>query len=240
MSIVDPSIVRRERASRRPSTLRVLVTLGLILVGGFLTGYGWGGAGASIDVPDGPGVATIVAIPLGMLLLVISSIAWVAIVMKRSDIGVMYGHAAGLLGIGAGVFIVPRNAENASVLELVALIAFGLGLICLILGVAAAATRRLREATAVATMRTGQATTATVTDKGYTRFRESDRILTTVTFGFTDLQGVQRWVQRMMTIHISAPVENGQQTRLWYDAGAPGDDKRIVVELARESPLRPR
>ena len=87
-------------------------------------------------------------------------------------------------------------------------------------------------------MRSGTRTTATVTDKGYDIFRESARILTSVTFTFTDLNGVQRWVQRPMLITASDPVVEGQETDLWYDPSAPGNDKRIVVKLAVDGPLR--
>jgi hypothetical protein len=122
-----------------------------------------------------------------MFVTIVASIAWTGIVMKRRDLGLMYGNAAALLGGGVGVLAA-----------------------------------------------------ATVSDKGYTVFHESDRILTTVTFTFTDLQGVQRWVQRTMTVSAADPIENGQETRLWYDAANPGNDRAIVVELAYRSPLRAR
>ncbi|MFZ2172834.1 MAG: hypothetical protein WAW17_02135 [Rhodococcus sp. (in: high G+C Gram-positive bacteria)] len=87
---------------------------------------------------------------------------------------------------------------------------------------------------------TGTSVSATVSDKGYTTFRESDRILTSVTFTFTDGTGTPRWVQRHMAIHASSTIVDGQQTRLWYDATDPGNDSRVTVELANEWPLRGR
>jgi hypothetical protein len=42
----------------------------------------------------------------------------------------------------------------------------------------------------------------------------------------------------MMIIQQANPVIEGQETQLWYDARNPGDEKGIVVELARQYPVR--
>lgn len=240
MSTVDPTIARRERAERRPSNVRVVVTLILLLVGGLAAGYGWGGFGTMMATqPEEPPVLILVAIPLGMMLAIGASIAWAALVMKRGDLGIMYGNAAVLLGAGAGVILVSAESGPAFVTT----IGYGLialAVVCLVLGIAAAGARARRENADEAAMRTGTQVTAVVTDKGYTMFRESDRIFTTVTFGFTDLQGTQRWVQRPMLITAADPIQDGQQTRLWFDPANPGNDRAIVVELAHRSPLRAR
>ncbi|WP_431277812.1 hypothetical protein [Leifsonia poae] len=239
MSTVDPSIARRLRESRRPSTVRVVVVLLLLFVGGLLAGYGWGSFGRMIDAElDVPDVSILIAIPVGMLLLIGSSIAWGAIVIKRSDIGIMYGNAASLAGGGVGALIASGSYPDPAVVAIIGVALLVLAVICLALGGWAAATRRRRARADEETMRTGTLATATVSDKGYTVFHESNRILTTVTFTFTDRQGVQRWVQRMMTINAADPIENGQETRLWFDAANPGNDRAIVVELAHRSPLR--
>lgn len=238
MSTVDPSIARRERAERRPSNIRVVVVLLLLLAGGLAAGYGWGGFGAMMQAePDEPPVLVLVAIPVGMLLAITASIAWGAIVLKRSDLGIMYGNATVLAGAGIGVIVVAAGSGPA----FVTLIGYGLlalAVVCLVLGITAAGDRRRRADAEERAMRSGTQVTAVVSDKGYTVFHESNRILTTVTFAFTDLQGVQRWVQRQMLITAEDPIQNGQQTRLWFDAANPGDDKAIVVELAYRSPLR--
>lgn len=240
MSTVDPTIARRERAERRPSNVRVVVTLILLLAGGLAAGYGWGGFGTMMaTVPEEPPVLVLVAIPVGMMLAIGASIAWAALVLKRSDLGIMYGNAAVLLGAGIGVIAI--SAESGPVF--VTTIGYGLialAVVCLILGIAAAGARARRENADDAAMRTGTQVTALVTDKGYTMFRESDRIFTTVTFAFTDLQGTQRWVQRPMLVTAADPIHDGQQTPLWFDPANPGNDKAIVVELAHRSPLRAR
>ena len=156
------------------------------------------------------------------------------IFLRRADIGVGYGAAAALVGAGSGVLL--AAASGVPLVIGVALLA--LGLLLLLLGVRAASGRRAQEARDQQTMRAGTVTTATVTDKGYDFFRESARILTTVTFRFVDLQGTERWVQRMMIIQQANPVVEGQETQLWYDARNPGDEKGIVVELARQFPVR--
>lgn len=239
MSTVDPTIARREREQRRPSNARVGVLLALLLLGGFAAGYGWGGFDAMMSSgPDEPSVLVLVAIPVGMIVTIVSLIAWMAVVLKRADLGLMYGNAAALLGAGAGVIVVATAGGGASYVLAIGFGLLGLAMACLVLGVVAAASRRRRAAAEEEAMRTGTQVTAVVTDKGYTVFHESDRILTTVTFSFTDLQGVQRWVQRTMVIEAGDPVQNGQETRLWFDAADPGDDKAIVVELAHRSQLR--
>lgn len=242
MSTVDPTIARRERAAWRPSNLLVFVVLLLLLVGGLAAGYGWGGFGTLMATePDEPPVLMLVAIPVGMMLAIVASIAWGALVVKRSDLGFMYGNAAMLLGAGAGAIVAAEEAGSDG--RIVAYVGYGLlalALACLLLGIAAAGVRGRRARAEQDAMRSGTQVTAVVTDKGYTVFHESNRILTTVTFGFTDLQGTQRWVQRLMAIDAADPVQNGQQTRLWFDAANPGDDKAIVVELAYNSPLRSR
>ena len=239
MSTLDPTRARKFNESRRPSAARVAVVLVMLVLGGFLAGYGWGSIGRLMDENlVAPDASIFIAIPAGMILTIVSSIAWTGIVFKRSDLGLMYGNAAALFGGGAGALLAASGYSDGAVVAGIGLALLALGAVCGVLGAAAAAARRRRSRAEEETMRTGTLATATVSDKGYTRFRESDRILTTVTFTFTDLQGIQRWVQRMMTINAADPVENGQETRLWYDATEPGNDKGIVVELAHASPLR--
>jgi hypothetical protein len=241
MSTVDPTIARKLRESRRPSLARVVVVLALLVIGGVLAGYGWGSIGRLMDEElVEPDASIFIAIPVGMFLTVVSSIAWMSIVLKRSDLGLMYGNAAALLGGGVGVLVAAARYEDGAIVTVIGLAVLALAAVCLVLGGLAAASRRRRARSEDETIRTGTVVAATVSDKGYTVFQESDRILTTVTFTFTDRQGVQRWVQRTMTVNAADPVENGQETRLWYDPAKPGNDRAIVVELAHKSPLRAR
>jgi hypothetical protein len=240
MSTVDPTLARRLRATRRPSNLRVVLVLALLAVGGAVAGYGWAGfADMMSSEPDSPSVPVLVAIPVGLLLVIVGLMAWLGVVLRCSDVGLLYGLAAVLAGAAGGVLAAPADASGrprAVIVAAVALVA--LGAVALLLGAAAASGRARRSRRDAEMVDTGTLTTAVVSDKGYTRFRESDRILTIVTFVFTDLHGTQRWVQRRMVVHASDPIEEGRSTRLWYDAAHPDDDRSIVVELARDSPLR--
>jgi hypothetical protein len=241
MSTVDPTIAQKLRQSRRPTLLRVVVVLALLVIGGLLAGYGWGSIGRLMDEDLAePDASIFISIPVGMFVTIVSSIAWTGIVMKRRDLGLMYGNAAALLGGGVGVLVAAGKYREGSVAAAIGLALLGLAIVCVVVGAVAASSRRRRARAEDETIRTGTIVTATVSDKGYTVFHESDRILTTVTFTFTDLHGVQRWVQRTMTINAADPIENGQETRLWYDAADPGNDRAIVVELAYRSPLRAR
>jgi hypothetical protein len=240
MSTIDPAIAARARRARRPSGVRVVVLLVLQFAGGALAGFGWGSFGAMSEEMEPPW-QMVIAIPVGTLLLILSSIAWAGTVMRRTDIGLAYGTAAALVGGGGGVLVastaVPRPGATIVLWVGIALIALGAAF--LMLGLAAAASRARIARRQREIVRTGQLATATVSDKGYLVFGESTRILTTVTFTFRDLSGTQRWVQRAMVIRAEAPLENGDETRLWYDGSNPGDADSIVVEAAMNSPVRP-
>ncbi|NMM92248.1 hypothetical protein B2J88_49795 [Rhodococcus sp. SRB_17] len=123
----------------------------------------------------------------------------------------MAGVGAGCWALGAGFFVVALAAARSRV--------------------------RLMESQEEV-VRSGEPVPATVSDKGYVIFHESTRIFTAVTFTFTDAEGLQRWVRRTMVVRAENPVINGQQTQLWYDRNDPGNDARIVVKLAVDSPLR--
>ncbi|UAJ78509.1 hypothetical protein IT072_14790 [Leifsonia sp. ZF2019] len=236
MSTVDPSYARAARQARRPGTTRVVVLLVVLFAGGVLMGWGWGGF-ALIGEDAEPPVGAVVGAVGGLILSVAGFAGWTATVLRRSDVGLGYGAAAELFGGGAGLMAVLQGTQNVVALG-IAWALFVLGALFLVLGVSAAAARRRQDSRDERIMESGMLTTATVSDKGYDFFHESSRILTTVTFTFTDLQGTQRWVQKTVLIEQSAPIMEGQETRLWYDAANPGDTRSIVVELARANALR--
>ncbi len=239
MSTIDPSIARQAKASRKPGPVHIGTALILLFVGGLAIGFGWGtmlifGEGDfAYDPPALVLAALIASIPLS----VIGTIVWMAAVLKRRELGMFYGFGASWFGTGLG--LLAANAEfEAEILFTFGCVALGIAVFFVAAGFFAAQLRRAGRERAEVIMRTGTRVTGTVSDKGYTAFTESDRILTTVTFTFTDLQGVQRWVQRSMLIHVGAPVVEGQETDVWFDAANPGNDRGIVVRLAHESPLR--
>ncbi|SMQ70965.1 DUF3592 domain-containing protein [Agreia sp. VKM Ac-1783] len=237
MSTVDPSLARIQRTPRRPSLGRVIFLLVVLLGGGFGLGYGWGGFGLFDGMGEPPWQSIVGAI-VGLMITILGSIGWSWTVMRRADVGIGYGLAAWFIGGGTGLFIVAQPSGSPALAGMIAAVLLALGVLFLVLGLVAAISRRRQISRDERTMRTGTLTAATVRNKGYDFFRESPRILTTVTFTFVDLQGTQRWVQRTMVIEQSDPVVDGQQTRLWYDAANPGDARGIVVELARERQMR--
>jgi hypothetical protein len=244
MSVVDPRIAQEARKMRRakgPGVVPVIVVLLLLFVGGAVAGAGWGNPELfTMDSDADPTVWMVLAVPLGMILSISSLISWTFVVIKRGRGGLGFGWAALLFGGAAGVnfssssspFVQPGNSSYALASEILS----GLGALALLLALFAMASRRRARSVRDKVMSTGTLTTATVSDKGYDRFRESNRILITVTFTFRDATGIQRWVRKPMMIHSSAPLENGDETKLWYDATQPGNVKRIVVEAALKSP----
>lgn len=240
MSIVDPVIAQRLRRTRRPGLVAVVIVLIVILFGGVAVGYGWSsmfGGASLVDAAEyEPSWISVVAIIAGFPLSIIGTIAWLGIVLKRRELGVLYGLATFWTGAGIGLLIAARALGG--LVTVIGLISFGLAAVFLAVGAVAAGRRQASRNLQAEIIRTGTRTTATVSDKGYLIFRESPRIFTTVTFTFTDLQGVQRWVQRQMVVHAASPVVDGQETELWYDASDPGNDKKIAVKLAVDSPLR--
>jgi hypothetical protein len=240
MSTIDPTLARKARQARVPSTTLVIVVLALHVVGGLGNGYGWSTFATFTDEgttePDALGI---VGITVGMPLAIIASIVWTSIVIKRSDVGLGYGFSAFWFGGGLGIlYAASRFPQVEVLLRNIGFAALAIAVAFLLLGLRAAVARRAAAALAAEIMRTGTRTTATVTDKGYLVFGESTRILTTVTFTFTDMQGVQRWVQRPMLVTAADPIVEGRESDLWYDPTAPGDDRRIVVKLALDSPMR--
>jgi hypothetical protein len=237
MSTIDPSLAQARRAARRPGNARVAILLVVLLAGGFGLGFGWGGLGMFDSETDPPTLSILGAIG-GLMLTVIGSIVWSWTAIKRADIGFGYGSAAVFLGAGVGLVLIAQQNGSPALAMAIAAALLGLGALFLVLGVVAAASRRRQGSRDRRTMHTGTVTTATVSNKGYDFFRESSRILTTVTFTFVDLQGTQRWVGKTMVIDQGDPIVDGQESRLWFDAANPGDTRGIVVELAKQRQLR--
>lgn len=239
MSTTDPTLARKAREARTPSNRLVAVVLALHVVGGLGNGYGWSTFTLLTDATGEPDPLGIVGIVVGMPLSIIVSIIWTSIVLKRSDVGLGFGFSAFWFGGAIGILYASSRFPPAEeLLRNIGIAALAVAIAFLLLGLRAAAARRAAAAMAAEIMRTGTRTTATVSDKGYLIFGESTRILTTVTFTFTDMQGVQRWVQRPMLVTAADPIVEGRETDLWYDPTAPDDDKRIVVKLAIDSPMR--
>jgi len=236
MSTVDPVALRKLRANKRPGPLAVALTLAFQFVAGLAAGFGWPHITA-FESEEPPGLA-LAAIISSIPLIVLSSIAWTAIVMKHRKLGLTLGGALMWLGAATGVAVAAVGLEYPAILTWIGVGCLVVSLFLVLLGVMAAQKRRLVAEREAGVMSTGIMTSARVSDKGYVAFRDSARILTTVTFTFHDSSGVQRWVQRPLLINAAEPVVDGQETTLWYDPSDPGNDKKIVVKLAQDMPLR--
>jgi len=104
-----------------------------------------------------------------------------------------------------------------------------LALAALVVG-AVARRRRSDQRTLVASMlRSGQRTVGTVTAVGGTTSAEATFTVLPWTFSFSDLQGVQRWVERTDTFrHGTAPVV-GAPVSVLFDPSRPADTGRIFA-----------
>lgn len=238
MSLIDPAAKAQARAGRKLGPLPMAICAIVLLLFGVVAGYGWSSISAAGEDGD-PDVAALVAIPLGMLGGIVSLIIWGGMSLRRKRFN--FGTGFGLLAIGIGFgffwtanFTDPGRAD-VPLLWLIGLVIFGIGALALALNLIGLLVGAGRKRTQHQVMQSGRETTAEVTDQGYVRFRESSKIITSVTFTFRDGQGLQRWVRRTMLINESAPVLNGQKSRLWYDPVETGNDKKIVVEMARNA-----
>ena len=236
MSTVDPVALRKFRANKRPGPLAVVLALAFQFVAGLAAGFGWPHVEAF--EAEEPPVLAMVAVISSIPLIVLSSIAWTAIVMKHSKLGLTLGGSLMWLGAAIGVAVAAVEFDYPAILTWIGLGCLAVCLLLGILGAMAAQKRRAVAAREARVMSTGIMTSARVSDKGYLAFRESAKILTTVTFTFHDSSGIQRWVQRPLLINAAEPVVDGQETTLWYDPSDPGNDKKIVVKLAQDMPLR--
>lgn len=236
MSTVDPVALRKLRASKRPGPVAIALALTFQFIGGLAAGYGWPHL-AELEAAE-PSVLALAAVISSIPLLVLSSIAWTAVVMKRGRLGLTLGGTVAWFGAALGVAAAAVGLGYPPTLAWVGAGCLAVSLLLAILGIVAAQKRRSLAEREERIMSTGSMTTATVSDKGYVIFGEGSKIFTTVTFTFRDGSGVQRWVQRAMLVNAASPVVEGQETTLWYDPMDPGNDKRIVVKLAKDSPLR--
>ena len=123
------------------------------------------------------------------------------------------------------------------------LIPLALAVILAALSVMGALRRRGRLIRA-ATLRRGTHVLGTVTDDGLAAFGAPPNLkITTITVAFRDTSNAQRWISVMATQSPSRPIAVGDSVDLWFDAAAPGDIRRILVEhdngASRIAPVSP-
>lgn len=231
MSTVDPDAARRARAARTPQQRDQVLP-------GILTFAGAGILAASIssmgNSPDDWSVelSTFLML-LGAAGSVIGALAafggvflWVGATIKNPRLlGWSMVIALGLLGAGIGTAI-----TGQAVLPIVLI---AVGAVLAILGVIVWRRRNGHIDVEDEIIRTTTPVTGVVTNQGYSHFSESSRILTSVTYAFTDAQGTRRFVQRSAVIDARDPIVEGEAVDIWYDRQNPSDEKRIVVRRRR-------
>lgn len=231
MSTVDPDAARRARAARTPQQRDQLLP-------GIMTFVGAGILAASISSMGGTPDDWTVEVSTLMMLLgaagsVIGALAafggiflWMGSTIKNPRLlGWSMPIALGLIGSGIGTAV-----TGQTVLPVVLM---AVGAVLAILGVIVWRRRNGRIDVEDEIIRTTVAVPGVVTNQGYTHFSESSRILTTVTYAFTDAQGTRRFVQRSAVIDARDPIVEGEAVDIWYDRQNPSDEKRIVVRRRR-------
>lgn len=106
------------------------------------------------------------------------------------------------------------------------------------------ALRRRTRATTIVGLRRGIHVQGIVTDDGLAAFAATPNLkITTITVSFRDADNVERWVTAMATQAPGRPISVGDSVNLWFDAAAPDDIHRIVIEhdngASRIIPSRP-
>lgn len=80
-------------------------------------------------------------------------------------------------------------------------------------------------------LRSGARVTGTVTDDGLAEFGQTPNLkVAAITVSFPDYTGATRWVTVSALQSPARPISVGQQVDVWFDASAPGNTAKIVVE----------
>jgi hypothetical protein len=236
MSLTDPNEMRRARTERRRPLVRGIVSL-VLLAAFAVAGITWGRLFVE-GFEDADATLQVTAIVCGI-------VAWAGyLVFSIATFGswraapFVLGSALLLLGAGLLAAVLQGGSGLLAFPGWLGLLFAGLGVLVWVMTLAARANRRRRETRDLRTLSSGVETTATVTKVPPGPNPTSRGLWAAVTFTFTDASGSQRWVERTMLIRREGDVRVGDTTRLWYDAADPGADHGIVVELARDNPLR--
>ncbi|NYG59620.1 hypothetical protein BJ980_002543 [Nocardioides daedukensis] len=215
------------------ATSRYLV-LGALLLSGLLAGWAIIRA-VNTDMYATPRMWTIGLTGFALVVTVCALILWSTLADPRRALTIWHGIAASFLGVGAGTLLGNLGEDNSKALW------FGVGMIVaaallLLLGLSGGSKAR-RKVNLVGDLKsTGVRTTAVVLNRGYLEFGESTQVNTPVTFEFSDEQGHKHRVEKRLLILPADPIEEGQETELWYDPADPEDWDRIVVQLQQEHP----
>lgn len=208
-----------------------------LLLGAFVTAYSITAFVSVMDTEsDDPEpwqwILRITALTVGAGAMIVGLTSWVARSVRNPRLpgfGAAQALACASAAFGTTVvapapawFQAPRMVPGTWWLAGIALF---LGTLSVVSWAARAADRRREEET----VRSGRQTTGVVTNQGYDRFHESNRILTTVTYSFTDLSGTRRFIRRPAMITADDPVVTGELVDVWFDPARPDHLKTIAV-----------
>ncbi len=149
----------------------------------------------------------------------------------------------GCLYLAASLLVGGTVAYAGEVLRAYYLTPLTLSAVLVALSLIGALRRRTRART-IATLRRGTHVRGRVTDDGLAVFAATPNLkIATVTVSFEDAGSVSRWVTVTATQAPVRPIAVGDSVDLWFDAAAPDDISRIVVEhdngASRIAPGRP-
>ncbi|WP_217185037.1 DUF3592 domain-containing protein [Streptomyces sp. AC495_CC817] len=231
MSTVDPDAARRARASRTPTERDQLLPGVLALLGAAALAVSIASMGRTPD--DWSVEQSTLSLLLGAAGSLIGALAviggllgWVRTTTKNPRLlGWSVPIGLALVGAGLGLLLMGQTVVALSLL--------GVGVVLGALGVVVRGRRSARLDVEEEIMRTSTPVTGQVTNQGYTHFGDSSRILTSVTYAFSDAQGTRRFVQRSAMIEADDPILEGESVDVWYDRQDPSNEKRIVVRRRR-------
>lgn len=229
MSTIDPNLARLNRKKWSPGPVALSVGLLLGLLAGFATGFGFPTlySNGELDPPIAGTVSASLAIPL----VIGASTLWTALMVKGKDVGFGPGMLFFFLGLGVGATVAKSQLGESVLAVIFTIIAVFFSLLFAVLTPIGMRARKKVAATRELILRTGIATTATISDTGFRPNIDADKVLAQVTFTFFDITGTQRWVQQAMFVDMRNPIVQGQETTLWYDPADPSDRHRIFVKL---------
>ena len=237
MSIIDPDAAARARAARTPQARDLRLPAILLLLGSFVTAYSITAFATvldseSDDTDAGQWIIRIAALTVAAGATIIGLNSWVARSVRNPRLP-GFGTAVALMCASAasGTMVVapaPAWFQEPRMLAgtwWLAGTAVAFGILSMVSWGARAAGRRREEEI----MTTGRLTTGVVTNQGYERFHESNRILTSVTYAFEDLNGTRRFIRRPAMITADDPVVTGELVDVWFDPARPDHLKSITV-----------
>lgn len=237
MSTIDPDAAARAKSARSPQAKDLWVPGLMLVLGAFVTAYSITAfvsvVGTEDDEPEPwQWILRICALTVAAGATILGLNAWISRSVRNPRLpgfGAAQALACASAALGTTV-VAPAPAwfqapQMVPATWWLAGIALFLGILSVGSWAARAADRRREEET----IRSGRLTTGVVTNQGYDRFHESNRILTSVTYSFDDLSGTRRFVRRPAMITADDPVITGELVDLWFDPARPDHVKTIAV-----------